>query len=54
VTDFLLPILHIRKILVSLTGLVRDDTFQLVLFEDRMKKLALEKALEKGTSTSRT
>lgn len=38
--------LPVRKISVSLTGLVRDDTFQLVLFEGRMKKLALEKALD--------
>ncbi|MCY9527680.1 DNA polymerase IV, partial [Paenibacillus larvae] len=38
--------LPVRKISVSLEGLVRDDTIQLTFFEDRMKKLALEKALD--------
>lgn len=38
--------LPVRKISVSLTGLVPDDMFQLVLFEDRMRKLALEKTLD--------
>ncbi|AQR76225.1 hypothetical protein ABNB59_15650 [Paenibacillus larvae] len=27
-------------------GLVRDDTMQLIFFEDRMKKMALKKALD--------